>query len=91
MTTTKRTQSHRAQLTITTRHGKIRPRVRYRAIDVEDGLALVLMAIILAARLFDVMIGFVLPIITSLAARFARGSVHYTVRTYRALRAFYIP
>lgn len=88
MTTTK---NHRAEIKIVTRHGHVRPHVRWRFLDLEGASAVVVIAIILAARLFDVIIGWLLPHLTILAARFARGSAHRIARAYVTLRAFYIP
>lgn len=89
MTTTKR--HHRAEIRVTTRHGHIRPRVRHGWFDVDGGLAVLLIVIILAARMIAAVVRFSWPIATALLARFARSSRHYTVLLYRALRAFYIP
>ena len=86
-----RTRSHKAKITVTTHRNKIRPRVRWRWLDVDGMAAVVVIAIILAARLIDVIIAVTWPIVTSLAARFARGSVRLALGLWLFLRAFYIP
>jgi prolipoprotein diacylglyceryltransferase len=45
------TKNRQAKITVLGRHGHLRPRVRYGGLDLEGGLSVVVIAIILAARL----------------------------------------
>jgi hypothetical protein len=87
MTKTKSTAPKPAQIDFRTVRGHVIPRVRYRVFDIEGGLALVFIFIILAARADRKIIKFVYRLIRPVA----RWAWHHIVGSGLALRAFYIP